>query len=235
MLEVRNLSVDYSGIKAVDKVSIDVVAGEITALIGSNGAGKTSLLGALSGLIRPSTGTITFNGVDLTAASPAAIVAAGMAQVPEGRELFPRMTVHENMLLGAHLRTDKQAIGRDLDRAYEIFPVLAQKRSLKARQLSGGEQQMLAFARAMMSDPKLYVLDEPSIGLAPLIEEHLMQSIVQICEETGAGVLLVEQNAMLALEISTNAYVMELGSITLSGPSSGLINNPAVAAAYLGR
>ncbi|MDK1494229.1 ABC transporter ATP-binding protein [Sinorhizobium sp. 7-81] len=235
MLEVRNLSVDYSGIKAVDKVSIDVGAGAITALIGSNGAGKTSLLGAISGLITPSTGTITFNGVDLTAANPAAIVAAGVAQVPEGRELFPRMTIQENLLLGAHLRTDKRTISRDMDRAYEIFPVLARKRALKARQLSGGEQQMLAFARAMMSDPKLYVLDEPSIGLAPLIEAHLMQSIVQICKETGAGVLLVEQNAMLALEISTNAYVMELGSITLSGPSSGLINNPAVAAAYLGQ
>ncbi|UXN57554.1 ABC transporter ATP-binding protein [Phyllobacterium zundukense] len=235
MLEVRNLSVDYSGIKAVDKVSIDVGPGAITALIGSNGAGKTSLLGAISGLIAPSTGTITFNGVDLTATSPAGIVAAGVVQVPEGRELFPRMTIQENLLLGAHLRTDKRAISRDMDRAYELFPVLARKRTLKARQLSGGEQQMLAFARAMMSDPKLYILDEPSIGLAPLIEEHLMRSIVQICKETGAGVLLVEQNAMLALEISTNAYVMELGSITLSGPSSGLLNNPAVAAAYLGQ
>ncbi|NNU62925.1 ABC transporter ATP-binding protein [Ochrobactrum soli] len=235
MLEVRNLSVDYSGIKAVDKVSIDVSPSAITALIGSNGAGKTSLLAAISGLVTPSTGTVTFNGVDLTAANPAAIVAAGVAQVPEGRELFPRMTIQENLLLGAHLRTDRRAISHDIERAFDIFPVLARKRTLKARQLSGGEQQMLAFARAMMSDPKLYVLDEPSIGLAPLIEEHLMQSIVHICQETGAGVLLVEQNAMLALEISTNAYVMELGSITLSGPSSGLINNPAVAAAYLGQ
>lgn len=234
MLEVNNISVNYSGIQAIDAISLTVESGKITAVVGSNGAGKSTLLRAISGLVNCGQGTIEFNGIRLNGHSPAKIVEYGIAHVPEGRELFPRMTIKENLLVGAHLCRDQARIRKNIDRVCSVFPVLAEKICLDARQLSGGEQQMLAFGRSMMSDPKLYLLDEPSIGLAPRVEEQLMSSISTICRETGAGVLLVEQNAMVALEISNTGYVMELGKIIMSGKSSDLIHNPAVAAAYLG-
>ena len=234
MLEVNNISVNYSGIQAIDSISLKVEPGKITAVVGSNGAGKSSLLRAISGLVNCSQGTIHFNDIKLNGHNPAKIVGYGIAHVPEGRELFPRMTVKENLLVGAHLCRDIVRVRRNMEMVCSIFPVLAAKINSDARQLSGGEQQMLAFGRSMMSDPKLYLLDEPSIGLAPQVEELLMNSISKICSETGSGVLLVEQNAMVALEISHTAYVMDLGKIIMNGKSVDLINNPAIAAAYLG-
>lgn len=235
MLEVNGLSVDYAGIQALVAVSLTVEPGHITAVIGSNGAGKSSLLRAISRLVPVAAGEILLDGRRIDRLAPASVVAAGIAHVPEGRELFPRMSVAENLLLGAHLRRDRKAIRRDLERAFAMFPVLETKAQNQARSLSGGEQQMLAFCRAMMSRPKLLLLDEPSIGLAPLIEAQLMHSIVDLCRDTGVGVLLVEQNARAALEISTFAYVVELGSVALRGPSAKLIGDPAIHAAYLGR
>jgi branched-chain amino acid transport system ATP-binding protein len=234
MLEIRDLSLDYGGIQALNNVSLDVQDGVVTALIGSNGAGKSSLLRAISGLVSPNAGSIRFHDRELTKLSPTAIVEAGVVQVPEGRQLFPKMTVQENILLGAFLRRDRAGIKRDLDNVLDLFPVLRRRLTAQARQLSGGEQQMLAFARAMMARPRFFLLDEPSVGLSPLMEEHLMSAIVDICKVTGSGVLLVEQNATIALEISVNAYVMELGNLVLSGLSRDLLANPSVAKAYLG-
>lgn len=234
MLEVRGLSLDYGGIHALNNVSLEVQDGVVTALIGSNGAGKSSLLRAISGLVSPNSGSIRFNDQELTKLSPTAIVQAGIVQVPEGRQLFPKMSVQENILLGAFLRRDRAEIKRDLENVLVLFPVLRQRLTAQARQLSGGEQQMLAFARAMMARPRFFLLDEPSVGLSPLMEQHLMSAIVQICSVTGAGVLLVEQNATIALEISVKAYVMELGNLVLSGCSGDLLANPSVAEAYLG-
>jgi len=234
MLEVSSLSVDYGGIAALHSVSLTAAPSELVSIIGSNGAGKTTLLRAISGLVRGSTGTITFEGRRIDGMTAPEIVRAGISHVPEGRELFPRMTVLDNLMVGAWLRKDRSAVRRDLDAVYRYFPVLGQKSRAFAASLSGGEQQMLAFGRALMNGPKLLLLDEPSIGLAPLVERSLMEIVARLAREENIGVVLVEQNAALALGMAARAYVMELGRIVLAGPATDLIDNDKVKKAYLG-
>lgn len=234
MLLVEDVRLDYGGVQALDCVSLEVPNGAITTVVGSNGAGKTSLMKAICGLEKPSSGHVTFEGEPLMGLSPAQIVRRGIVLVPEGRELFPRMSVRDNLVLGASLVESKSTKSESFDRVLGLFPVLERKLSQQARNLSGGEQQMLAFGRALMASPRLLLLDEPSIGLAPLIEEQLMDSVRDVSTQLGVGILLVEQNAMLALESSSHAYVMELGRIVKSAESSELINDPSVIEAYLG-
>ena len=234
MLETRDLTVKYDLISALSEVSISAEERTITTIVGSNGAGKTTLLKTISGLIRPESGEIRFLGERIDAASPTAIVRMGISQVPEGRELFPRISVYDNLMVGAYLRKDKKAIRRDLEQIYQHFPILKDRRRQLARNLSGGEQQMLAFGRALMSDPKLLLLDEPSIGLAPVIEQKIMETISVLAMEHNVGVVLVEQNAALALSVASHGYVLEQGSLVLQGPANELIKDDNVRAAYLG-
>ena len=234
MLEIQDLTVKYDLISALSEVSISAEEKAITTIVGSNGAGKTTLLKTISGLIRAASGEIRFLGERINAATPPDIVRMGISQVPEGRELFPRISVYDNLMVGAYLRTDKKAIQRDLDRIYQHFPILKDRRRQLARNLSGGEQQMLAFGRALMSDPKLLLLDEPSIGLAPVIEQRIMETIRTLTLEEGVGVVLVEQNAALALRVASHGYVLEQGSLVLQGPAKDLLKNEGVRAAYLG-
>ena len=234
MLETRDLTVKYDLISALSEVSISAEERTITTIVGSNGAGKTTLLKTISGLIRPASGEIRFLGERIDAASPTAIVRMGISQVPEGRELFPRISVYDNLMVGAYLRKDKKAIRRDLEQIYQHFPILKDRRRQLARNLSGGEQQMLAFGRALMSDPKLLLLDEPSIGLAPVIEQKIMETISVLAIEHNVGVVLVEQNAALALSVASHGYVLEQGSLVLQGPANELIRDDSVRAAYLG-
>lgn len=233
MLEILGLRVGYGANDILNEVDIQVAPGSVTALIGSNGAGKTTLLRSVSGLLKPRSGEIRMDGRAITSLSPADIVKVGVSQVPEGRELFPRMSVQDNLLLGAYLRADAD-IGRDLDRIYGYFPVLRSKADHNARNLSGGEQQMVAFGRALMAGPKYLLLDEPSVGLAPLIEQKLIQTVKDLAHDANIGVLLVEQNATLALTISTQAYVLELGKVAVSGRAQDLLLDPSVMRAYLG-
>ena len=234
MLETRDLTVNYDLISALSEVSISAAERTITTIVGSNGAGKTTLLKTISGLIRPASGEIRFLGDRIDTASPSAIVRMGISQVPEGRELFPRISVYDNLMVGAYLRKDKKAIRRDLEQIYQHFPILKDRRRQLARNLSGGEQQMLAFGRALMSDPKLLLLDEPSIGLAPVIEQKIMETISVLAMEHNVGVVLVEQNAALALSVASHGYVLEQGSLVLQGPANELIKDDNVRAAYLG-
>ena len=234
MLQIRDVALSYGGVRALDGVSLDVPARQITTVVGSNGAGKSSLMKAIAGLERPSAGTILFEGESLLGLNPSEIVARGLALVPEGRELFPRMSVLENLLVGATLVRSAIARRRSMDRVLALFPVLARKLGAMAGSLSGGEQQMLAFGRALMAEPHVLLLDEPSIGLAPIIEEQLMASIREVSQDLGMAVLLVEQNAMLALESSQQAYVLELGRVVRQGPSAALIRDPGIVASYLG-
>ena len=234
MLETRDLTVNYDLISALSEVSISAEERTITTIVGSNGAGKTTLLKTISGLIRPASGEIRFLGDRIDTASPSAIVRMGISQVPEGRELFPRISVYDNLMVGAYLRKDKKAIRRDLEQIYQHFPILKDRRRQLARNLSGGEQQMLAFGRALMSDPKLLLLDEPSIGLAPVIEQKIMETISVLAMEHNVGVVLVEQNAALALSVASHGYVLEQGSLVLQGPANELIEDDSVRAAYLG-
>ena len=234
MLETRDLTVKYDLISALSEVSISAEERTITTIVGSNGAGKTTLLKTISGLIRPASGEIRFLGDRIETASPSAIVRMGISQVPEGRELFPRISVYDNLMVGAYLRRDKKAIRRDLEQIYQHFPILKDRRRQLARNLSGGEQQMLAFGRALMSDPKLLLLDEPSIGLAPVIEQKIMETISVLAMEHNVGVVLVEQNAALALSVASHGYVLEQGSLVLQGPANELIKDDNVRAAYLG-
>ena len=234
MLETQDLTVKYDLISALSEVSITAEEKTITTIVGSNGAGKTTLLKTISGLIRPESGEIRFLGERIDAASPSAIVRMGISQVPEGRELFPRISVYDNLMVGAYLRKDKKAIRRDLEQIYQHFPILKERRRQLARNLSGGEQQMLAFGRALMSDPKLLLLDEPSIGLAPVVEQKIMETIRVLAIEHNVGVVLVEQNAALALSVASHGYVLEQGSLVLQGPASALIEDDNVRAAYLG-
>lgn len=234
MLQVRDVALSYGGVRALDGVSLDVPARQITTVVGSNGAGKSSLMKAISGLERPSSGTITLDGESLLGLTPSEIVARGLALVPEGRELFPRMTVLENLLVGATLVRSAAVRRTNMDRVLELFPVLARKLGAMAGSMSGGEQQMLAFGRALLAEPRALLLDEPSIGLAPIIEDQLMASIREVSETLGVAVLLVEQNAMLALESSHRAYVLELGRVVRHGPSAELIHDPGVISSYLG-
>jgi len=232
LLSVRDLTVHYGGIEAVRGISLDVQAGELVSLIGANGAGKTSTMGALGGLLKAG-GSLTYDGVDLSRLPAHERVGRGLALVPEGRGIFAKLTVLENLQMGAYCRNDSSQIAHDLAQQLEQFPRLAERRGQLAGTLSGGEQQMLAIARALMSRPKLLLLDEPSMGLAPILVEQIFRLIERIARE-GVAVLLVEQNARQALEIAQRAYVMESGVITLSGEAKALAADPRVRAAYLG-
>ncbi|MFF3003032.1 ABC transporter ATP-binding protein [Kitasatospora sp. NPDC057940] len=233
LLEVEDLRVAYGKIEAVKGISFTVNQGEVTTLIGTNGAGKTTTLRTLSGLLKPTAGRISFDGQDLTTVPAHKIVALGLAHSPEGRHIFPRMTIEENLLLGAFLRTDTAGITADVDRAYDLFPILGERRRQAAGTLSGGEQQMLAMGRALMSQPKLLMLDEPSMGLSPLMMQKIMATIIEL-KAAGTTILLVEQNAQAALSLSDRGYVMETGRIVLSGTGADLLHDESVRKAYLG-
>jgi len=233
LLQTRKLVVCYGGIQAVKGIDLEVFKGELVCLIGANGAGKTTTLKSLCGLLRPTSGEILFEGGSLQKLAAHDMVKRGIALVPEGRGIFGRLTVEENLLMGAYIRGDKKAIAEDMARIYGLFPRLQERRVQKAGTLSGGEQQMLAIGRAMMSRPKLLLLDEPSMGLAPIMVQKIFEVIRAIAAE-GVTILLVEQNAMLALGVSHRGYVMESGSITLTDTGQALLNNPDVRRAYLG-
>ena len=232
MLKVRNLNVYYGGIHAIRGIDIDVEQGEIVTIIGSNGAGKSSLLNAVSGMVRYQ-GDIEYEGQPLPA-QPHNIVKSGICQVPEGRLIFANLTVQENLKMGAYLRTDAKEIEKDLERVYSLFPRLAEREKQIAGTLSGGEQQMLAMGRGLMSSPELILLDEPSLGLAPMLISTIFEIIGEI-KAMGKTILLVEQNAFKALAAADRAYVLEQGIITASGPSSELLRDPRIREAYLGR
>jgi branched-chain amino acid transport system ATP-binding protein len=232
MLEVRDLQVAYGKILAVKKISFSVEPGQVVTLIGTNGAGKTTTLRTISGLIRPASGEILFQGERIDTVPAHKIVTMGLAHCPEGRKIFPKMTVEENLLLGAFTRSDT-GIKKDLDGAYELFPILAERRNQQAGTFSGGEQQMLAMGRAMMSRPKLLMLDEPSMGLSPLMMRRIMKT-VRTLQSQGTTILLVEQNAQAALSLADHGYVLEVGKIVLQGTGKDLLVNDAVRKAYLG-
>lgn len=233
MLVIDNIVTHYGPVEALKGVSLEVRQGEIVTLIGANGAGKSTTLRTISGLVRPTAGSIKYEGRELTTMPPERIVAMGIAHVPEGRRVFPMMTVTENLELGAFTRKDGQGIKQDMDRVFALFPRLAERRSQLAGTMSGGEQQMLAIGRALMARPKLLLLDEPSMGLAPLIVEDIFR-IIQNVNEEGTTVLLVEQNANLALSVADKGYVLETGRIVLSDTAANLLENEAVREAYLG-
>ena len=233
MLEVKNLSVHYGMIQAVRNVDFKVIEGEIVSLIGANGAGKSTILKTLSGLIHPSEGEIVYLGENIASTSAKKIVEKGLVQVPEGRHVFPGLTVKENLELGAFLRKDKEAIQKDMEDVFERFPILKERKDQDAQTLSGGEQQMLAMGRALMSRPKLLLLDEPSMGLAPIFIREIFK-IIQEIQKTGTTVLLIEQNAKMALSISNRAYVLETGSVVLSGTGQELLESDEIQKAYLG-
>jgi branched-chain amino acid transport system ATP-binding protein len=233
MLEIQALKIAYGGINAVKGIDLHVNEGEMVALIGANGAGKTSTLKAISGVLTPSAGRVLYRGADVTGAAAYTLVERGLALVPEGRQVFGRLTVQENLRMGAYARRDATGVKADQERMYQLFPRLYERRTQTAGTLSGGEQQMLAIGRALMSAPRLLLLDEPSMGLAPLMVQRIFETIRKVATE-GVTVLLVEQNAKLALELSHRGYVMESGTITLSAQSSALLNDPQVRQAYLG-
>ncbi len=233
MLEVKDLVVSYGAIKALRGISFTVEQGEIITLIGSNGAGKTTTLHSLSNLIKKASGSITFNGVDITNVGADKIVQMGLVQVPEGRRVFANMSVKENLEMGAYLRKDKDQIKKDLEWCYELFPRLKERLGQLAGTLSGGEQQMLAMARALMSQPKLLLLDEPSMGLAPILVDEIFD-IIQKISSAGTTILLVEQNAYKAMSIANRAYILETGEIVKSGNAADLISDKSVISAYLG-
>ena len=233
MLKIENLEVVYGNIKAIKGISLEVNQGEIVTLIGSNGAGKSTTLRAISGILKPKSGSITFNGERIDGVEGHDIVAKGICQSPEGRRIFPKMSVDENLDLGAFLRNDKEGIAADRDRVLELFPRLRERIDQKAGTMSGGEQQMLAVGRALMGSPKLLLLDEPSMGLAPVLVDMIFETIEKINKQ-GTTILLVEQNALAALNVADRAYVLESGSIKMSGKAKDLISNDEVTKAYLG-
>jgi branched-chain amino acid transport system ATP-binding protein len=233
LLEVTGLSVAYGGIRAVRSITFHVAEGETVALIGANGAGKTSTLKALARLLDPAGGSVRFLGEDLTRLAPHRLVEKGIALVPEGRGVFPRLSVAENLAMGAFVRRDRAAVAADSERIYDLFPRLRERAGQLAGTLSGGEQQMLAIGRALMSRPRLLLLDEPSMGLAPLMVQKIFEVVRAVAQE-GMTILLVEQNAKLALQTSSRAYVLESGEITLNGPAEDLLADRRVRAAYLG-
>ncbi len=233
LLELQCLEVSYGGIKAVKGIDLAVAAGELVCLIGANGAGKTTTLKAIAGLLPVPAKTIRYDGAPVGSMRAFELVRRGMALVPEGRGIFGQLTVAENLEMGAYVRSDAAAVKGDLARVFSLFPRLAERRSQSAGTLSGGEQQMLAIGRALMSRPRLLLLDEPSMGLAPLMVQKIFETVIEVSKE-GMTILLVEQNARLALEVSSRGYVMESGLITLSGPARDLLVDPKVRAAYLG-
>ena len=233
MLEVKNLSVSYGAIEAVKDISFTVNAGEIVSLIGANGTGKTTTLHTITGLVPAKSGSVMYNGVDLLKTHNNKIVTLGMAHIPEGRHVFTRMSVEENLEMGAFSLKDQSDLKKDLDMVYGLFPRLKERRNQKAGTLSGGEQQMLAMGRALMSHPKTILMDEPSMGLSPKLVKEIF-SIIRKLHEQGITILLVEQNAKMALSIADRAYVLETGRITMEGDAKELLNNEQVRKAYLG-
>lgn len=234
MLRLNNVNTFYGNIQALHDVNLEVEEGEIVALLGANGAGKTTTLMTISGIVPPQTGEIYYNNTPLHLMKPDEIVKLGVCQVPEGRHIFPHLSVSENIDLGAFLRRDKEQIRKDIDYVYHLFPQLAERKNQLGETLSGGEQQMLAISRALLSKPKLLLLDEPSLGLAPIIVRQIFDIIRQINSESKTTILLVEQNANLALKIANKGYVMETGKIRLSGDAKKLLNNDDIKKAYLG-
>ncbi len=234
MLSIRNLRVNYGAITALRGISLEVRQGDIVTLIGANGAGKTTTLRAISGLLRASGGEIVCQGQDITRLAAHEIVKLGVSQVPEGRMIFANLTVLENLMMGAYLQRDRRVIEREMEHVFGLFPRLQERQKQVAGTLSGGEQQMLAIGRALMSRPKFLMLDEPSLGIAPLLVKTIFEKIAEINREQGLTILLVEQNANLALEISRFGYVLETGQIMLGDTSAALRENPKVRAAYLG-
>ncbi|MFH2092499.1 MAG: ABC transporter ATP-binding protein [Pseudomonadota bacterium] len=234
MLKLRNIQTFYGKIQALKHIDMDVKEGEIITLIGANGAGKSTTLMTLCGIVPASQGTIQFQGQDITNMAPDRIAALGISQVPEGRRIFPYLTVMENLDMGTFLRKDKARIKKDFDHVFDLFPILAERRHQQGGTLSGGEQQMLAISRAIMSKPKLLLLDEPSLGLAPIITKQIFSIIKKINEEDKTTIFLVEQNANLALQVADRGYVMETGTITLTDTGQNLLTNEDVKKAYLG-
>ncbi len=233
ILEIKDLYVNYGGIQALENINLFIHSGEVVTLVGANGAGKTTTLRAISKIVNPRRGEILYNGRNITRRQPHEVVQLGIAHSPEGRRVLARQTVYDNLLLGAYIRSDQAEIKADIQQQFELFPRLSQRRNQLAGTLSGGEQQMLAIARALMSRPKLLLLDEPSLGLAPTIVREIF-SIIENLRATGVTILLVEQNANLALQIADRGYVLEAGCITLSGRSSELMTDERVRKAYLG-
>jgi branched-chain amino acid transport system ATP-binding protein len=233
LLALEKLEVAYGGIRAVKGIDLAVESGEMVCLIGANGAGKSTTLRAITGLVRAASGRIRYDGADISTLRVHEIARRGLAMVPEGRGVFPQLTIEENLAMGAYARSGKAAIRADTAHAFELFPRLAERRRQTAGTLSGGEQQMLAIARALMSRPKLLLLDEPSMGLAPLMVERIFEVIREIAAE-GVTMLLVEQNARLALEVSHRGYVLDGGLVTLTGPAKELMHDPRIREAYLG-
>ncbi|MGQ0722901.1 MAG: ABC transporter ATP-binding protein [Candidatus Eiseniibacteriota bacterium] len=233
MLEVDRLDVFYGAVHALREVSLEAKAGEVVTLIGANGAGKSTLLRSVSGLVRPRSGTVRFEGRDITRLAPHDIVALGLSHAPEGRLIFANLTVQENLDLGAYCRKDRAAIARDLEGIWRLFPRLAERRKQAAGTLSGGEQQMLAIGRALMAAPRLLLLDEPSLGLAPVLVREIFRTIQEI-NHRGVTILLVEQNAHMALGVAARGYVLETGSVRLADSAAALLRNDEVRQAYLG-
>ena len=233
LLVLTKLEIAYGGIQAVKGIDLYVDKGELVCLIGTNGAGKTTTLKGITSLQPVRSGTIRYDGANVTGAPAFELVRNGLAMVPEGRGVFGALTIEENLAMGAYVRDDRVAIKQDIERVFELFPRLKERRRQTAGTLSGGEQQMLAMGRALMSKPKLLLLDEPSMGLAPLMVQKVFETVLKVSSE-GVTILLIEQNAKLALEVSNRGYVMESGQITLSGDAKALLHDPAVRAAYLG-
>ena len=233
LLSLNDVHISYGGIKAVKGITLNVEPHELVCLIGANGAGKSTTLKAISGLLTPTAGTITYDGENIGGRAAYQIAGKGLRLVPEGRGVFPILTIEENLQMGAYTRNDKPGIAQDIERMFTLFPRLKERRSQTAGTLSGGEQQMLAIGRALMARPKLLLLDEPSMGLAPIMVQKIF-AVVREVSKTGVTILLIEQNARLALEISTRGYVMDGGFITLEGESKALLANPKVREAYLG-
>lgn len=234
MLQIKDLDAYYGDIQILKKISMNVNDGELVAVIGANGAGKSTLLKCISGILKPKNGTITFNGMQLSGARSRKIVSSGIVQVPEGRLLFPEMTVMENLDMGGYLISDPDTINKNIEMVFEFFPILKEREKQLAGTLSGGEQQMVAIARALMASPKLLMFDEPSLGLAPIMVQTIFEMVVRINRDFGVSVLLVEQNVKHSCEISNRAYVVENGAITLEGKGSDLLTNDHVRRAYLG-
>ncbi|MBQ7092009.1 MAG: ABC transporter ATP-binding protein [Clostridia bacterium] len=234
MLEIRDLKVNYGGIEALKGISFDVKEGEIVTLIGANGAGKSTTLRSIMSVVTPSAGSISYNGEDITHMPTDEIVKRGIVLVPEGRRVFPNLTVLENLRIGAYLRNDKEGIEADIKHVYSLFPRLEERSWQQAGTLSGGEQQMLAVGRALMAKPRLIMMDEPSLGLAPLVVKDIF-SIIRRINESGTTVLLIEQNANAALKIANRGYVMQTGNVTMTGTGLELLNDQSVREAYLGK
>jgi branched-chain amino acid transport system ATP-binding protein len=232
--ELKNTSVHYDKVQALDNVTLHLDQGEIVALIGANGSGKTSTLRAITALVRPSSGEIWFGGKRIDRLEPAAVVALGISMVPEGRHVYPFMSVKDNLLMGAYLRSDKGEIKQDLDKIFTRFPRVKERLKQQAGSLSGGEQQMVVIGRALMARPKLLLLDEPSLGLAPMVVRDIARVIVEINRDEGISVILVEQNSRMALKISNRAYALEIGRVALAGKSADLLNDDHIRKLYLG-